>query len=82
LYALPQFELRKIHFLTHNSLTAPALSAVEYELTKIDGVLDSVTPFTGPGPTVDAAWGRFLFNDTCMSRVSHYPTSIDAALLY
>ena len=48
-------------------LSAPALGAVEYELTKINGVLDLVSPYVGP-PTpdndVDAAWNRLTWNDS------------------
>lgn len=43
------------YILTQDSFTAPAYPAVEYELTKTNGVFDTATPYTGSGPLVDAA---------------------------
>jgi hypothetical protein len=61
--------------LTHGSLTAPAFEAVEYELTKVEGVFDTISPYMGPGPEVDAAWDRLTWNTSSMCRISHHTTS-------
>jgi hypothetical protein len=52
--------------LTHDLLTAPVFEAVEYEMVKVEGVLDNVSPYMGSGPEVDAAWDRLTWNTTCM----------------
>jgi hypothetical protein len=58
--------------LTPDPLTAPAFEAVEYEMTKVDGVFDTISPYMGPGPEVDAAWDRLTWNTSSMCRILHY----------
>lgn len=57
--------------LTLGLLTAPAFEAVEYELTKVDGVFDTVSPYMGSGPEVDAAWDRLTWNTSSMCTISY-----------
>ena len=74
--------------MTHDSLAAPVFEAVEYEIVKVEGVLDTISPYMGSGPDVDAAWDRLTWNNSCMyrTRASHstlapFRVSADATLL-
>jgi hypothetical protein len=38
-------------------------------MVKVEAVFDTVSPYMGSGPEVDAAWDRLTWNSTCMCSI-------------